>query len=257
MKKNSLKNTSADKKADRMAISFTFLFIIISIAAFTVSESHALLIENGNSSSQKSVEVSVLYSDNHHGNTKDSTETPKSYEDKPEENIEKDKAPDAIPLKKKKTLKAVTPKTDNLKEIKKPLKKEKKSAAVSAKNSAPDMSERSELKTQNKSLSGAGQSPETSKATYNQLLLRLSSLKRYPQRARRQGKEGQCVIALNISDLGVVISGSVKKSSSHLVLDAECERLISKITGFDTHEKQSRNVVLIPCEFSSGGQIKV
>ena len=237
-----------------MAISFTFIFIIISIAAFTVSESHALLIENGNSSSQKSVEVSVLYSDNHQENTKDSTETPKSYEDKPEENIEKDKAPDAIPLKKKKTLKAVTPKTDNLKEIKKPLKKEKKSAAVSAKNSAPDksaadMSERSELKTQNKSLSGAGQRPETSKATYNQLLLRLSSLKRYPQRARRQGKEGQCVIALNISDSGVVISGSVKKSSSHLVLDAECERLISKITGFDTHEKQSRNVVLIPVNF--------
>lgn len=254
MKKDSQNSISADKRADRMAVSFTVFLLIITSAVFSVSESHALLVENGGSSLQKSVEVSVLYSDNHQENHENSSEILKSSVEKPLENMEKDRETDAIPVKKKKTVKAVPPEADNSKKVKKTFKKEKKSAPSSVKHSASDksaadMNNRSAPKTQNKSLSGAGQSGEMSKAAYNLLLSKLSSIKRYPQRARRQGKEGQCVIALNISDSGVVLSGSVNKSSSHLVLDAECERLVSKITGFDTHERQSRNVVLIPVNF--------
>lgn len=255
MKRNSRFPLSVDKRADRMAYGFTLLLVSIAIAVLSVSESHALLVEGGSQSgvNAKTVEVDVMYTKRE----PEESDSPDSVNTSTSDNMA-----ETVPVKEENTNSVVRKKTEHnkpapkkiekkiteTKNKKKHLKQNRRSDTANTLN-PPSSTSKTSVNSESQNNSENSSSTTDSKENYNLLLSKLSSLKRYPQRARRQGKEGECIILLKLSENGTVLSGEINKSSNHLVLDSECNRLISKIVGFNTEIRNLKKSVLIPISF--------
>lgn len=88
------------------------------------------------------------------------------------------------------------------------------------------------------------------KNAFSSLLSRVSSLKEYPSRARRQGIEGKCVISFKVNSSGIVTAASVTQTSGQVVLDSACKRLGSKLVGFNTGAKGGDFNVKVPVNYT-------
>lgn len=88
------------------------------------------------------------------------------------------------------------------------------------------------------------------KNAFSSLLSRVSSLKEYPSRARRQGIEGKCVISFKVNSSGVVTASSVTQKSGQIVLDSACKRLGLKLVGFNTGAKGGDFNVKVPVNYT-------
>ena len=85
---------------------------------------------------------------------------------------------------------------------------------------------------------------------FNSLVARVSSLKEYPSRARRQGIEGRCVLRFAVNSTGRVTAASMSQSSGQVLLDTACKRLASKLVGFNTGTSGGDFNVQVPITFS-------
>ena len=100
-----------------------------------------------------------------------------------------------------------------------------------------------------KAQSSAANSASVYKNAFSSLLSRVSSLKEYPSRARRQGIEGKCVINFKINTNGVVTGAAVTQKSGQVVLDSACKRLGTKLIGFNTGAKGGDFNVKVPVNY--------
>ncbi len=258
-----------EQKADRIALTFTVLTVALSFMIALYAKSYALSTAGMGAVASSGVEVSLvtLSDDRDVLKEENDTETTNSQTKiNKEQNKLTEHTKDVIPVKKavaqpvkntqktfkKKVLKKVSShkptKKKSLPVHKSELTSNHQNAENTQKESSDTLSDRSlntKGKSVNPSLNGNSEA-----ATYNLLIAKLNELKRYPTRAIRQSKEGQCIILLKVSKGGIVESGRIDKSSSHLILDAECKRLIEKITGFDTKEHALSRYVTVPVTFS-------
>lgn len=80
------------------------------------------------------------------------------------------------------------------------------------------------------------------------LLAFLKSKRKYPKNARRHNIEGECVLRVSINSTGIVEKSILEKESSYSVLNNECKRLSSIVTGFNAKAKSSMSVI-VPVRF--------
>ena len=100
-----------------------------------------------------------------------------------------------------------------------------------------------------KAQSSAASTASVYKNAFSSLLARVSSLKEYPSRARRQGIEGKCVINFKVNSNGVVTGAAVTQKSGQVVLDSACKRLGTKLIGFNTGAKGGDFNVKVPVNY--------
>ena len=100
-----------------------------------------------------------------------------------------------------------------------------------------------------KAQSSAASTASVYKNAFSSLLSRVSSLKEYPSRARRQGIEGKCVINFKVNSNGVVTGAAVTQKSGQVVLDSACKRLGTKLIGFNTGAKGGDFNVKVPVNY--------
>lgn len=100
-----------------------------------------------------------------------------------------------------------------------------------------------------KALSSAASTASVYKNAFSSLVSRVSSLKEYPSRARRQGIEGKCVINFKVNTNGVVTGAAVTQKSGQVVLDSACKRLGTKLIGFNTGAKGGDFNVKVPVNY--------
>ncbi|WP_303960974.1 TonB family protein [Succinatimonas hippei] len=100
-----------------------------------------------------------------------------------------------------------------------------------------------------KAQSSAANTASAYKNAFSSLLARVSSLKEYPSRARRQGIEGKCVINFKVNTNGVVTGAAVTQKSGQVVLDSACKRLGTKLIGFNTGAKGGDFNVKVPVNY--------
>lgn len=80
------------------------------------------------------------------------------------------------------------------------------------------------------------------------LLSFLQSKRKYPKNAIRHNIEGECVLRISINSNGIVEKSILEKESSYSVLNNECKRLSSIVTGFNVNAKSSMSVI-VPVRF--------
>lgn len=97
--------------------------------------------------------------------------------------------------------------------------------------------------------SAAARSAGIYKNAFSSLLSRVSSLKEYPSRARRQGIEGKCEISFKVNSSGVVTGATVTQTSGQVILDSACKRLGTKLVGFNTGAQGGDFNVKVPVSF--------
>ena len=100
-----------------------------------------------------------------------------------------------------------------------------------------------------KAPSSAASTASVYKNAFSSLVSRVSSLKEYPSRARRQGIEGKCVISFKVNSNGVVTGAAVTQKSGQVVLDSACKRLGTKFIGFNTGAKGGDFNVKVPVNY--------
>ena len=100
-----------------------------------------------------------------------------------------------------------------------------------------------------KAPSSAASTASVYKNAFSSLVSRVSSLKEYPSRARRQGIEGKCVINFKVNTNGVVTGAAVTQKSGQVVLDSACKRLGTKFIGFNTGAKGGDFNVKVPVNY--------
>ena len=100
-----------------------------------------------------------------------------------------------------------------------------------------------------KAPSSAASTASVYKNAFSSLVSRVSSLKEYPSRARRQGIEGKCVISFKVNTNGVVTGAAVTQKSGQVVLDSACKRLGTKLIGFNTGAKGGDFNVKVPVNY--------
>ena len=100
-----------------------------------------------------------------------------------------------------------------------------------------------------KAPSSAASTASVYKNAFSSLVSRVSSLKEYPSRARRQGIEGKCVINFKVNTNGVVTGAAVTQKSGQVVLDSACKRLGTKLIGFNTGAKGGDFNVKVPVNY--------
>lgn len=100
-----------------------------------------------------------------------------------------------------------------------------------------------------KAPSSAASTASVYKNAFSSLVSRVSSLKEYPSRARRQGIEGKCVINFKVNSNGVVTGAAVTQKSGQVVLDSACKRLGTKLIGFNTGAKGGDFNVKVPVNY--------
>lgn len=100
-----------------------------------------------------------------------------------------------------------------------------------------------------KAPSSAASTASVYKNAFSSLVSRVSSLKEYPSRARRQGIEGKCVISFKVNSNGVVTGAAVTQKSGQVVLDSACKRLGTKLIGFNTGAKGGDFNVKVPVNY--------
>ena len=100
-----------------------------------------------------------------------------------------------------------------------------------------------------KAPSSAASAASVYKNAFSSLVSRVSSLKEYPSRARRQGIEGKCEIGFKVNSSGVVTGATVTQTSGQVVLDSACKRLGAKLVGFNTGAQGGDFNVKVPVSF--------
>lgn len=92
-----------------------------------------------------------------------------------------------------------------------------------------------------------------SKAAYDNafasLLSRISSIKEYPYRAKRQGIEGKCIITFKVNKQGIVSEALLTQKSGQILLDSACKRLGSRLLGFKTGAYGEEVNVQVPVNY--------
>ncbi|MBQ3679109.1 MAG: energy transducer TonB [Succinivibrio sp.] len=259
---NSKGNSSdlLEKKADFMSIMFTALLLAGSILYVGFKSDYRSENKENNTVQGNRIELSVQF--NEQTVSSDDSQLQPQPEIK-NNTLKKVSEKNIIPLKREKDTRHLSnpteKKTQKTVRTESAIKKQRTTTSQSVFATADNQTKTSEQLLSDKPLSKNSQSTATENISknspqYRLLLQKITSLKQYPARARRQGEEGRCEILFNVSPDGRVIAGKLRKSSGHSVLDRECRHLVSVMIGFDTQEQKGSGTVVIPIVFRLSDQ---
>jgi protein TonB len=101
---------------------------------------------------------------------------------------------------------------------------------------------------------GAGPDrPEAARAYFGTILARLEQVKRYPDAARRFGREGTVLVRFELDRAGTLMSWRIEKGSGQDDLDREVEAMVRQAAPFPPFPEtlaRERLVLVVPVSFS-------